>query len=124
VYFLALFPNLLISPHPDFVLSTRLEPISPLQTRIECRTLFHRSAVQGSGFGGAYASEFWDVVNRQDWAAIESIQRSTASPAFRPGPISELEESAYQFFNMIAAAYIAGRPVRPRNPDVRGERAT
>jgi Rieske 2Fe-2S family protein len=124
VYFLGLLPNLFISAHPDYVLSTRLEPISPGVTRIECRTLFQRTTAESAGFDGSYAAEFWDVVNRQDWAAIESIQRSTASPAFRPGPISDVEESAYQFFNMIATAYIAGHPVRPRNPDVRGERVT
>jgi len=122
VYFLGLIPNLFISAHPDFVLSHRLEPISPVETHIECRTLFQRSTVETAGFDGTYAAEFWDVVNRQDWAAIESIQRSTASPAFRPGPISEIEESTYQFFNMVATAYVSGRPARPRNPDVRGER--
>jgi Rieske 2Fe-2S family protein len=122
VYFFGLFPNLLVSPHPDFVLSHRLEPISPVQTRIECRTLFQRSALEAAGFDGSYAAEFWDVVNRQDWAAIESIQRSMASPGFRPGPISEIEESTYQFFNMVAAGYVAGHPVPPRNPDVRSDR--
>jgi Rieske 2Fe-2S family protein len=118
VYYLALFPNLLISTHPDFVLSHRLEPISPTKTRIECRTLFQRSVVEQQGFDGRYAAEFWDVTNRQDWAAIESIQRSAASPGFRPGPISEMEEAVYQFFNMVASGYVAGRVVRPRNPDV------
>ena len=118
VYYFALFPNLLISPHPDFVLSHRIEPLTPSQTRVECRTLFQRSAVEARGFDGRYASDFWDVTNRQDWAAIESIQRSAASPAFRPGPISEMEEAVYQFFNMVAASYVAGRPVKPKNPEV------
>ena len=118
VYYFALFPNLLISPHPDFVLSHRIEPLSPTQTRVECRTLFQRSAVEANGFDGGYASAFWDVTNRQDWAAIESIQRSAASPAFRPGPISEMEEAVYQFFNMVAASYVAGHPVKPKNPEV------
>ena len=92
VYYLALFPNMLISPHPDFVLSHRLEPLSPSQTRVECRTLFERGAAVAAGFDGRYASEFWDVTNRQDWAAVESIQRSAASPGFRPGPMKVLTE--------------------------------
>src|SRR6185312_3195363 len=33
VYYLALLHNLLISPHPDYVLSHRLEPLSPTRTR-------------------------------------------------------------------------------------------
>jgi Rieske 2Fe-2S family protein len=64
------------------------------------------------------------VTNRQDWAAIESIQRSTASRGFKPGPISEVEESVYQFFNMIAAGYLNGRIDRPQNPKWKGEPQT
>ena len=115
------FTNMLISPHPDFVLSHRLEPLSPSQTRVECRTLFERGAAVAAGFDGRYASEFWDVTNRQDWAAVESIQRSAASLGFRPGPISEMEEAVYQFFNMIAASYVEGRLVHPKNPSVLSE---
>ena len=33
------------------------------------------------------AVEFWDITNRQDWAACESVQRGLALPHFRPGPV-------------------------------------
>ncbi len=118
VYYFALFPNMLISPHPDYVLSHRLEPLSPTQTRIECRTLFERHVVESGGYDLRYANEFWDVTNRQDWAACESIQRSAASPGFRPGPVSEMEEAVYLFFNMVAESYAAGRLVHPSNPKI------
>jgi Rieske 2Fe-2S family protein len=119
VYYLALFPNLLISPHPDYVLSHRLEPLSPTRTLVECRTLFPRGVAEGKGFDGSYATDFWDITNRQDWAACESVQRSAASRGFRPGPISEMEEAVFQFFNMIAAGYVDGHISRPKNPKVR-----
>lgn len=118
VYYHAVFPNLMISPHPDYVLSHRVEPVAPGRTRIECRTLFPREVVESKRHDLRYASEFWDVTNRQDWAAIESIQRSAASPGFRPGPISELEEAVFQFFNMVAGGYVEGHAVRPRLPTV------
>jgi Rieske 2Fe-2S family protein len=118
VYYLGLFPNLLISPHPDYVLSHRMEPISATRTLVECRTLFPRAVAEREGFDGSYAGDFWDVTNKQDWAACESIQRSAASRGFRPGPISEMEESVYQFFNMIAAGYIDGHISPPKNPKV------
>ena len=118
VYYHALFPNLMISPHPDYVLSHRLEPLSATRTRIECRTLFPREVADSKRHDLRYASDFWDVTNRQDWAAIESIQRSAASPGFRPGPMSELEEAVFQFFNMVAASYVEGRPVAPRRPTI------
>jgi len=121
VYYLGLFPNLLISPHPDYVLSHRLEPLSPTRTRVECRTLFPKAVAEREGFDGSYAGEFWDVTNRQNWAACESIQRSAASRGFRPGPISEMEEAVYQFFNMIAAGYVDGHLSPPQNPKVTGE---
>ena len=121
VYYVALFPNLLISPHPDYVLSHRLEPIPPTRTHVECRTLFPRSVADRQGFDGSYAGDFWDLTNRQDWAACESVQRSAASRGFKPGPVSETEESVYQFFNMVAAGYIDGHISPPRNPKVLGK---
>ena len=121
VYYVALFPNLLISPHPDYVLSHRLEPISATRTHVECRTLFPRLVADRQGFDGSYAGDFWDVTNRQDWAACESVQRSAASTGFKPGPVSETEESVYQFFNMIAAGYIDGHISPPKNPKVLGK---
>jgi Rieske 2Fe-2S family protein len=116
VYYFGLFPNLLISPHPDYVLSHRIEPLAPTRSRVECRTLFRREVVEKKGIDLDYGGQFWDVTNRQDWAAIESIQRSAASPGFRPGPIAEMEEAVYQFFNMVPTGYVSGRPVVPRNP--------
>src|SRR5581483_7016573 len=118
VHYFAVFPNLLISPHPDYVISHRLEPIAPGRTRIECRTLFPREVVESQRYDLRYASEFWDVTNKQDWAAIESIQRSAYSPGFRPGPISEIEEAVFQFFNMVATGYVEGGPVTPRRPTI------
>jgi Rieske 2Fe-2S family protein len=121
VYYLGLFPNVLISPHPDYVLAHRLEPISPTRTRIECRCLFPREVVERNGFDPSYARDFWDLTNRQDWAACESVQRSTASIGFQPGPISEPEESVYQFVNMIARGYMEGHVRQPQNPSARAK---
>ena len=99
-------------------MSHRVEPLAPSRSRVECRTLFRRDVVERGGLDLRYAGEFWDVTNRQDWAAVESIQRSAASPGFRPGPISEMEEAVYQFFNMVASGYVAGHSVPPQNPNV------
>jgi len=118
VYYHALFPNLMVSPHPDYVLSHPVQPLSPARTMIECRTLGPRVDVESERDDLRYASDFWDVTNRQDWAAIESIQRSAASPGFRPGPISELEEAVFQFFNMVATGYVEGHAVPPRRPTI------
>ena len=51
--------------------------------------------------------DFWDVTNRQDWAACESVQRGLASPHFRPGPFAPNEDAVAQLVQTIRRAYEA-----------------
>jgi Rieske 2Fe-2S family protein len=60
-------------------------------------------------FDVAYAVDFWDITNRQDWRAVESVQRNLASPKYLPGPLSPSEDAVYQFVTMMAARYL-GQP--------------
>jgi Rieske 2Fe-2S family protein len=113
VLYVHVFPNLLISPRPDYVLTHRLEPLAPDRTRIECEWFFPPEAVQRNGFDPAYAVEFWDVTNREDWRACESVQRGVSSRAYRPGPLSPREEDVYQFITLVARGYHDGRVTRP-----------
>jgi Rieske 2Fe-2S family protein len=114
VLYVGLIPNLLISLHPDYVLSHRLEPLGPDVTRVECEWLFSPEALERDGFDPGYAVEFWDLVNRQDWSACESVQRGVSSRAYRPGPLSAREDAVYRFLTMIARAYVDGRVAPPR----------
>ena len=97
------------------MLSHRLEPVSPTQTVIECRTLFQRTVVERAGFDGRYASDFWDVTNRQDWAACESVQRGLESGRSIAGPLSPAEDAVYRFVRMVARGY-AGQPLHEKPP--------
>jgi Rieske 2Fe-2S family protein len=101
VNYVGLFPNLLISLHPDYVMTHRLEPLSPGLTAIECSWYFPAEVDDPS-----YAVEFWDVTNREDWAACESVQRGAESPHFRPGPLAPAEDAVYQWVTMIARGYL------------------
>jgi glycine betaine catabolism A len=103
VLYLALFPNLLLSLHPDYVMTHRLTPLAPDSTRIECSWLMPPSV------DARYAEEFWDRTNRQDWAACESVQRGLASPHYRPGPLAPAEDAVYQWVTMLGRAY-QGQP--------------
>jgi len=40
VYYFQLFPNLLISLHPDYVMTHRPTPLAPDRTAVECQWLF------------------------------------------------------------------------------------
>jgi glycine betaine catabolism A len=102
VRYLGLLPNLLVSLHPDYVLTHRLTPLSPDRTGVECSWLMPSADIDPS-----YAVEFWDTTNRQDWAACESVQRGLSSPHFRPGPLAPNEDAVHRFVSMVARGYLA-----------------
>ncbi len=108
VMYIALLPNMLISLHPDYVMTHLLTPISAGKTRIRCSWAFPRTTVEREGFSPAYAVDFWDITNRQDWAACESVQRGMSTPGYVPGPLAPAEDGVYDFVHYVARAY-AGR---------------
>jgi Rieske 2Fe-2S family protein len=108
VQYVHLFPNVLISAHPDYVMTHRLVPLEPGKTFIECQWLFPPEAFEIEGFSPSYAVEFWDVTNREDWSACESVQRATAYRGFRPGPLSARESTVYQAITIVARGYVDG----------------
>jgi Rieske 2Fe-2S family protein len=114
VIYVNVLPNVLVSLHPDYVMTHRLVPLAPDRTHIECGWAFAPEAVARPGFDPGYAVEFWDLINLQDWAACESVQRGLSSPHARPGPLSPAEDGVYSFVTAIARGYL-GRPVW--NPD-------
>jgi Rieske 2Fe-2S family protein len=106
VEYLHLLPNLLVSAHPDYVMTHRLVPLAPDRTWIEC-TWLARPAEDGS-VAAPGAVEFWDITNRQDWRACESVQRGLASPHFRPGPFAPNEDAVKQLVATIERSYRTG----------------
>jgi glycine betaine catabolism A len=105
VMYVAVLPNLLISLHPDYVMTHLLTPLSPERTRIRCSWSFPADVAGADGFDPAYAVDFWDLTNRQDWAACESVQRGMRAPRFEPGPLAPDEDGVYQFVSYVARAY-------------------
>jgi Rieske 2Fe-2S family protein len=117
VYYFGLFPNLLISLHPDYVMAHRFEPLGPTETRVECQWLFPPEARDRADFSADYASEFWDITNREDWNACESVTRGLLSSLYRQGPFAWSEDEVHIFMAMVAQGYLDGRASRP--PQVR-----
>ena len=109
VYYYQIFPNLLISLHPDYVLTHRLTPVAPDRTRVECEWLFSREALASEGFDPSYATEFWHITNGQDWRACEAVQRGVSSRGYRQGPLSPEETTVGRFVAMVARGYLEGR---------------
>jgi glycine betaine catabolism A len=105
VMYVAVLPNLLISLHPDYVMTHQLVPVSPDRTRITCSWAFPADVAAREGFSPAYAVDFWDLTNRQDWSACESVQRGMAAPHYEAGPLAPDEDGVYQFVSKLAQAY-------------------
>jgi Rieske 2Fe-2S family protein len=86
IYYYTLFPNLLLSLHPDYVMFHTLWPQSPDRTEIVCEWLFDPAAFEQPGFDPDDAVAFWDRTNRQDWRICERVQQGVRSRAYTPGP--------------------------------------
>jgi glycine betaine catabolism A len=118
VGYFGIWPNLLVSTLPDYVLTHRLEPVRPDLTLVHCEWLFQRDVAEREGFDPSWAVDFWDVTNLEDWRACESLQRGAASRGFRPGPLSTAwEAGVYLWVKMVAEGYLSGSvPPPPSTP--------
>ena len=96
VQYYTLYPNMLLSLLPDYVLIHRIERLAPDRSRVICDWLFHPAATAAPDFDPSGAIEFWSMTNEQDWGVSELSQKGISSQAYTPGPYSELE-------SMIAA---------------------
>ncbi len=101
VYYYAFLPNLLLSLHPDYVMTHTLWPRATDQTEIVCEWLFHPGEMARPGFNPDDAVEFWDLTNRQDWHVCEEMQIGLRSRAYRPGPYSHREDLLAGFDRLI-----------------------
>lgn len=91
VFYYSIFPNMLLSMHPDYVMVHQIWPQSPERTLILCDWFFHPEAFVRADFRPNDAVEFWDMTNKQDWHVCELSQKGIASRAYRPGPYSPRE---------------------------------
>ena len=90
----ALFPNLMMSLSMDHVAAFIIQPLSPSKTIIDCRILFHPNEVVKSGFNPDDASEFWNLVNKQDWNICERVQKGMQSKTFKYGYYAPMEDES------------------------------
>jgi Rieske 2Fe-2S family protein len=110
VYYYAIFPNMLLSLHPDYMLVHTLWPIAPDRTLNICEWHFHPDTLSHEGFSGSDAIDFWDMTNRQDWHVCELSQAGISSRAYTPGPYSNREDLLYAFDRLIVELHNAHRP--------------
>ena len=107
VYYYAIFPNMLLSLHPDYMMVHTLWPVAANRTINVCEWHFHPQELARPGFDAADAVDFWDLTNRQDWRVCELSQAGIASRAYTPGPYSNREDLLYAFDRLIVALHAA-----------------
>ena len=115
VFYYSIFPNMLLSLHPDYVMVHQLWPQSPERTLILCDWFFHPEAFRRSDFDPDDAIQFWDMVNRQDWHVCELSQQGISSRAYEPGPYSARESIPAAWDEYYLRIMNDSQEVRKRN---------
>jgi phenylpropionate dioxygenase-like ring-hydroxylating dioxygenase large terminal subunit len=101
VEYYSVYPNFLISLHPDYVMTHTLWPRAHDRTEIVCEWHFHPDELARSGAEIDDAVSFWDVTNREDWWIAEQSQAGISSRVYQPGPYSEREELLWSFDEIV-----------------------
>jgi Rieske 2Fe-2S family protein len=89
-----IYPNLMLSLSAEHAAAFILQPLAADRTRVVCELLFARDEVLKATFDPSDAGDLWDLVNRQDWAVCESVQRGMQSRYFRGGWYAPMEDAS------------------------------
>ena len=104
VAYYSLYPNFLLSLHPDYVMTHTLWPRAHDRTEIICEWHFQAEEMSKPGFRADDAIAFWDETNREDWWIAEKSQAGIQSRVYQPGPYSEREALLWSFDEIVRAS--------------------
>jgi glycine betaine catabolism A len=106
VLYFVLFPNALVSLHPDYVMLHTLWPRAAGRTDVICEWYFEPATMARDDFDPSDAVGFWDKVNRQDWHICELAQKGVATRGYTAGRYSAEEVDVHAFDLMVAGRYM------------------
>lgn len=87
----------------DHAVTFRVLPISPTETAVTTKWLVHKDAVEGVDYDLQELIHVWTETNDQDRQIVEENAFGITSPAYEPGPYSELHEGGViQFVDWYA----------------------
>ena len=98
------YPNLFLSLACDHVAAFVLQPRGPAATSIDCHFLFESDEIAQPGFDPLDTVEFWDLVNRQDWAICEAVQQGISASVHERGYYAPMED-----YNLDIRRYVLER---------------
>ncbi len=99
-----IYPNLFLSFAKDHVAAFTLRPLQSDKTEVICEFLFHPQEADKPKAHFADIVDFWDLVNKQDWAICGSVQRGITSRVHEFGILSPMED-----YNLDIRHYIEDR---------------
>ena len=89
------YPNLMVSAlgRPRRRLRAAAARARPHRRRVRA-ALRRRTRCAAAEFDPTDAGDLWDLVNRQDWAVCESVQRGMSSRSYRHGWFAPMEDDS------------------------------
>ena len=106
VLYFVLFPNALVSLHPDYAMLHTLWPRSADRTDVVCEWFFEPAPIAAEDFDPSDAIDFWDQVNREDWHVCELTAKGVRNRGYVAGRYSAEEEDVHAFDTMVAGRYV------------------
>ena len=103
-YFVLLFPNLALWIFPNHVVTLLYRPSSATSTLEHMDMLLHPTALAKTDIAQRCKSvlEFYDMVNQQDVAIVERVQRGLRAREYPGGRMCfQFEEPVHRFQNMV-----------------------
>ena len=111
VEYVHLLPNLLVSAHPDYVMTHRLVPLAPGRTWVECSWYL----LPGRRRHGARPGVRRGVLGPHQPAGLGRLRVGAAragQPALRPGPFAPNEDAVARLARLVSTAYLGYGIVR------------
>jgi Rieske 2Fe-2S family protein len=82
----------------DHAVTFRVLPISATETAVTTKWLVHKDAVEGIDYRLDELTHVWTETNDQDRQIVEENAFGVQSPAYEPGPYSEVHEGGVAQF--------------------------
>lgn len=91
VFYYSIFPNMLLSLHPEYAMFHTIWPKGNHECVVECSWLFEKNVISSNLYQPQDALHFWDMTNKQDWHISELSQLGIQSRKYTPSPYSGQE---------------------------------
>jgi len=103
----------------DHAVTFRVLPISAEETAVTTKWLVHKDAVEGVDYDLQNLIHVWTETNDEDRRIVEENAFGIRSPAYQPGPYSQIHEGGVVQFVEWYARFIEPRLAEDGSPRLR-----